>query len=426
MKKSLGKLHFIGIGGSGISGVAILSKRMGYKVTGCDKESSTAYLKNIYKGHSVSHLKGIDLAIATPAVFYRKPQIKEVAVAIKENKLITWEEFLGKHLAIGKQVICVAGTHGKSTTTAMVGKLLIDAGLDPTVVVGARIPEWKGNSRFGKGKYFVIEADEFNNNFLNYNPEYIILNNVEFDHPDFFKSEADVFDSFQKFTRRLVGKKTLIANWDNVGVRKLLSNKAGVLKVRPSKEKIKLNLKVPGEYNLSNAIMAYALGKKLGIKVKQIKKSLEGFNGIGRRSEKIADKNGVVVYDDYAHHPTAIEVTLEGIRNRYPTARIWAINEPHSFKRTKALLKHYKGVFKSADKVIIGPIFKARDSKDFGMTPELVARTTGHINAVGIKTFSKILPIIKKEVKRGDVIVVMGAGKSYVWAKTIANEISKK
>ena len=184
------KLHFVGIGGSGISGVANLAEKFGYKVTGCDLETG---------GHSVDHIKGVDLVIVSPAVFYQNNNHPEILEAKKQKKLMTWEEFLGKVLLKDKKLICVAGTHGKSTTTAMVGKLLIDNGFDPVVVVGAKVPEWNSNSRFGKGEYAVVEADEFNNNFLFYKPEIAIINNIEFDHPDFFKNENEVRASFHKF-----------------------------------------------------------------------------------------------------------------------------------------------------------------------------------------------------------------------------------
>lgn len=394
------KLHFMGIGGSGISGVARLATEFGYTVTGCDLEGSTAYSKNISIGHSASHVKDADLIIISPAVLYQKNDNPEVLEAKKENKLITWQEFLGKTLLKDKKVIAVAGTHGKSTTTAMVGKMLIDNGFDPVVMVGAFVPEWNGNSRFGKGEYAVIEADEFNNNFLNYNPDIAIINNIEFDHPDFFEDEGQVKESFQKFIANLKGEKTLITQTDSL-------NK-------------KFNLKILGKHNQENANMVYILGKKLGIKEEGVVNSIESFNGIGRRLELIADRGGIKVYDDYAHHPTAIRATLEAVRGEYPKAKILVIDEPHGYKRTKALLKNYKGVFDAVDKVIIGPIFQARDEVDKSITPSLVAKTSDHKDAIGLDSFEKIIANCKLIIGNYNVIVVMGAGKSYLWAREIA------
>ena len=399
----LKKIHMMGIGGSGMSAIALLASKMGYEVTGCDLEEQTAYAKNFFKGHDPNHLEGIDFLIVSPAIYYQNKENPELVEAEKRKIVMTWQEFLGKYLTEGKKVICIAGTHGKSTTTAMVGKLLVDAGLDPSVVVGAKIPEWEANARFGKGEYFVIEADEFNNNFLNYHPDIIVINNIEFDHPDFFKNEEEVREAFRKFVNNLKGEKILITEKDNPGE--------------------KFNLKIFGEHNQKNANLVYVLGKKLGIAEETIVKSLESFSGIGRRMELIADRGGVKIFDDYAHHPTAIKTTIEGLRKEFPESRIWVIDEPHGFARTHTLLPKYDGVFNAADKIIVGPIFKARDSETFGITPEDVARATGNKNAIGINSFEKIKKMLLEEVKSGDIILVMGAGKSYLWAREIAELI---
>lgn len=416
------KIHFMGIGGSGVSGVAFLAEKMGYEVTGCDLETG---------GHDVNHLKNTDLLVVTPAVFYQSAKHPELVEAQKRGIVITWQEFLGKYLQKDKKVICVAGTHGKSTTTAMAGKLLEDAGFDPLVTLGANYKDWKGGSRFGKGDYFVTEADEFFDNFLNYNPEIIILNNIEFDHPDYFKSENQVFESFKKFVEKMVGKRVLICNSDSKGVQKLLGRidktRLKIVKYSLEDKDINLKLKVLGKHNISNALGAAALGKYLGIKDEVIKKSLESFGGIGRRLELISEENGmnpdligVKIYDDYAHHPTAIKATLSALRDHYPKSRIWAIVEPHGFARTHALLPLYKNVFKDADKVIIGPVFKARDKETFGITPSLVAKKSNHPNALGVNSFDQIVKIMGEETKKGDVILVMGAGKSHLWAREIS------
>lgn len=397
------KIHMMGIGGSGISGVAILAEKMGFEVSGCDLEKNTAYTKNILQGHDVSHIKDVDLLIVVPAVYYQNAKNSELLEGEKRKIVMTWQEFLGEVLLKDKKLICIAGTHGKSTTTAMAGKLLIDNGFDPIVVLGANVPGWGGGARFGRGEYAVVEADEFNNNFLYYHPEIIIINNIEFDHPDFFKNEKEVNESFSKFAGNLVGRKLLITEKDSLGR--------------------KFNLKIFGEHNQKNANMVFLLGKALGIPEEKIVKSIEGFKGIARRMELITDANGVKVYDDYAHHPTAIEATLKGLREKYPKSKILVIDEPHGYKRTKALLESYKGVFDSADKVIIGPIFQARDEIDESITPQLVAKTTNNPNAQGLNSLEEIIENLKFKIKNYDVIVVMGAGKSYLWAREIAKLI---
>lgn len=392
-------MHFMGIGGSGMAGVAMIASKMGYKVTGCDLESATAYSKDIFKGHDKSHLKDIDLLVVSPAVFYQNSKNPELIEGKRRGIAVTWQEFLGRTLLKNKKVIAIAGTHGKSTTTAMTAKILIDNGMDPIVVVGARVPEWNGNSRFGGGQYAVVEADEFNDNFLNYSPEIAVINNIEFDHPDYFKNESQVKKSFGKFRKRLVGAKILITQEDSLGK--------------------KFNLKVWGEHNQKNANMAFLIGKKLGISDEKIISSIEKFKGIGRRMELIAKRRGVEIYDDYAHHPTAIKTTLEGVRKKYSKAKILVIVEPHGYRRTKALLAGYKGVFDSADKVFIGPIFQARDKIDSSITPQKVAEVSDHKDISAFDSFEELFVNCKLKIVNYDVVVIMGAGKSYLWARKI-------
>lgn len=382
----------MGIGGSGMAGVSYLASKMGYEVTGCDLETS---------GHDPIHLKNIDLLVVTPAVYFQKIKDPELVEGERRKIVLTWQEFLGRYLHKGKKVICIAGTHGKSTTTAMVGKLLEDANLDPLVNLGANFKAWNGGARYGKGDYFVTEADEFFDNFLNYRPEIIILNQVEFDHPDYFKNEEQMQESYKKFVGNLTGKKILITQEKSLHK--------------------KFNLKVFGKHNQQNANMAYLLGKKLGIKEEIIIKSLESFPGIGRRMELISEANGVKVYDDYAHHPTAIKLTLDGLREKYPKERILAIIELHGYKRTKALLPKYKAVFDSVDGVIIGPIFKARDEIDKTITVENIAKISGHSNIQTFNSIKKLIENCKLLIVNYDIIVVMGAGKSYLWARQICN-----
>lgn len=427
VRRSLTHTHFMGIGGSGISGVAKLASKMGYRISGCDLEASTAYAKNIYQGHSASHLKDVDLVVASPAVFYQSSKTAEFTEAKSKNILITWQEFVGRFLQKNKKVICIAGTHGKSTTTAMAGKLLEDAGLDPTVVLGANFQNWKGNSRYGRGDYFVIEADEFYDNFLNYHPMITIINNIEFDHPDYFKSEDKVFESFKKFISNLVGAKVLIVNVDSPGAEKLLGmiNKSGlkIIDYSMKGKNMDLQLKVLGKHNIANALGVVALGRYLGIGDHTIKASLESFSGVERRLELIGSNNGIMVYDDYAHHPTEIAATLEGLRQKYSQKHIWAVVEAHGYARTHALLGSYKGVFKDADRVVIGPIFKARDTSTFGVNEKTLANAAKHKDIKNFGDTKEMFSYLRDNLKKDDIVLVMGAGKSYLWAREIANLI---
>jgi UDP-N-acetylmuramate--alanine ligase len=208
MVEKIKKIHFMGIGGSAVAGVAILAKKFGFEVSGCDLEQTTVYSTTLgnyniptFWGHNTQHLQGVDLLIVSPAVLYADPLPEEVVEAKEKGILITWQEFVGQYLQKDKIVLAIAGTHGKSTTTALLGLLLEGSNLDPIVEVGAIIPQWQSTMRFGNSDYFVCEADEFNNNFLNYSPGLIIINNLEMDHPEFFKDFVDFKESFKKYCK---------------------------------------------------------------------------------------------------------------------------------------------------------------------------------------------------------------------------------
>jgi len=463
------RIHFVGIGGSGISGIAVFAKRLGFQVSGCDLEEKTAYLEKVKEAHitverdhNKNHVINADLVVVSPAILYVNGDHPEVVEAKRQQKLITWEKFLGDYLQKEKNVIGVSGTHGKSTTTAMLGRILEDGGMDPSVVIGATVKEWDANFRVGEGNILVIESDEFNDNFLNYNPNSIILNNAEMDHADFFEDQDAVFNSFSKFLLKLSGEKLLIINQDSEGVRQILNllprqtlnefqiwgytltnsprvKIANSVKIEILKSdklgtsfrlfssnlrfKFTFRLTIPGRFNVSNATGAIIVAKIYGISDGVIRNTLKSFRGVGRRLEFIGTRRGVSVYDDYAHHPTAVKATLGAIRQKYPTSRIWAIDEPHSYSRTKALMQEYKNVFDEADRVIITPIYKARDNDTLGIREIDLVAAIKHSSVSYIDSFSKVVDTISRQAKRGDVILVMGAGKSYQLSRDILHNL---
>lgn len=413
------RIHMMGVLGSGMSGVASLASQMGYEVSGCDLKTS---------GHDPKHLDGVDLLVVSPAILYNQNPDPELVLGKTKNIVTTWEEFLGTTLSKGKKIIAVAGTHGKSTTTGMVSSLLVDNGFDPLVMVGANVKSLGANYRFGHGDYFVIEADEFNDNFLHYHPDIIILNNIEFDHPDYFDSEKQLFESFQKFINNLIGDKTLIVNWDNEGVRSLIdgmdTSSIKLIKYSRDETDIDFKLNVMGDHNITNALGVVELGKFLNIPGKEVVKSLESFSGISRRMDLIYDSNDIKIYDDYAHHPTAIKTTLIGLRNEYPNAKIMVVVEPHGYKRTKTLLNFYEGIFKSVDKVVIGPIFKARDEFDENINIEMIAKSSKHNNIETFEDSDKLIQGCKYELEKYDIVIFMGAGNSNKWALELLKQIN--
>lgn len=461
-------IHFMGIGGSGVSAVALLAKEHGFEISGCDLDLGSSYLDKvkksnikIYPGHSQNHIEGADLIVISPAVEYQNKDHPEYQKAKKLGKLMTWQKFLGEFVLKGKKVVAVSGTHGKGTVTAMISLIFEKAGMDPSALVGAKVKAWDSNFRLGKSNLFILESDEFNDNFLNYQPSFVVVNNIEFDHPDYFFSEDKVIESFAKFVKKLKRGGRLVVNQDSSSIRKLFKRLGDftknldvygytfenrpLLEVRNS-AKIKvlsddslgtsftitiksldyhnsIRCDIPGRHNVANAAAAVVVAKLFDVDDEAISTALSNFKGLARRLDLIGEKKGVVVYDDYAHHPTEIAATLSALRQKYPKERIWAIVEPHSYSRTKALLPNYKGVFKDADKVIVGPIFKARDKEKFGVGSYSIVKVSDHDDIKFIPTEMQIAYKLKKEVKKKDVVVVMGAGKSFRWAREILKRL---
>lgn len=435
----------MGIAGSGISAAAAIARKMGFKVSGCDLNDSpyAGELKKmgivVEKGHDEKHLDDVDILAISPAVLWQNGKHAEYSSAKEKGIVMTWQELMGKTLQKEKYVVAVAGTHGKSTTTAMIGKILTDARLDPTCEVGAFIPEWGTNYRIGNSKYFVCEADEFNDNFLNYEPDVAIITSLEFDHPEYFKTFPKMVNTFKKFIKKVKNGGTIILG---------LGQGAEILAPFVNKEKVRLKtysidrpadfvafpirrennrtifsiqnqrtgefvLKVPGFHNVKNALAAVVATKALGVEEKYIKGSLSSFGGAGRRFELMGEKNGVKIFNDYAHHPTAVEATLEAAREKFPKERIWAVFQPHTYSRTKALLKEFSKCFSLADKVIITEIFASREQGK----PTITTREfTGYINHDSVMYLSakeEVADYLLKNTLSGDIVINMGAGDNY-------------
>jgi UDP-N-acetylmuramate--L-alanine ligase/UDP-N-acetylenolpyruvoylglucosamine reductase len=331
-------------------------------------------------------------------------------------------------------VIAIAGAHGKSTTTALAGLVLEAAGLDPTVIVGALVPKWQASARFGRSRYFVIEADEYNLNFLNYSPSIIILNNIEFDHPEYFENFEEFKTAFKKFIKGLVGVKILIANKNDKGVMKVVREmrESGEMKgveVRfySNEKRVKnksnnFTLKLWGEHNRSNALGVIELAKFLKIKKEIWGKVFASFEGLGRRMELVGEIGKIKVFDDYAVHPTAITATLTALKQKCPRAKIWAIFEPHQYSRLQLFIKNFARSLSKADRVIVTKAYAGRE-KNLERVKE-----TDLVELIGSKArfvgdFERIAEMVKEEVWGGGVVVVFGAGESYQIPRLIEEKI---
>lgn len=414
------KVHFLGIGGSGASAVAAIARAQGFEVIGCDLEPQNEFTTNfqpdqLLKGHSALHLRGmnVDILAVTPAIFSLDPKNEELLEAKKRKiPILTWQEFMGKYLEKDKFVIAISGTHGKSTTTAMIALILEDAGLDPTVELGAIVPRWGKNYRVGKSKYFITEADEFNDNFLFSIPNIAVVTNIEMDHPEYFQDFEAVKESFQKFL--VSTKEAIVANISDPGVAsvlKILMKETGVKCFDYNKNEINLNLQIPGEFNKQNAKAAFQVGLLLGLTPIQIIKSLSDFTGIGRRFESIGNLKGAAVYSDFGHHPTEIKTAMEAALEKFPKTHIWLIFEPHMFSRTKALFDDFVKVFQNLPvfQTLIMDIYPSREVDTGLVSSEELVMTIDKSNVDYVKK-EDLEKILKSEVRPEDVIFFMGAG----------------
>lgn len=396
------RVHFMGISGSGMSVVSEIARAQGYEVTGCDLKTG---------GHDVAHLKDIDILAVTPAVYFQSAQHPELVEGQKKGIAMTWQEFMGKYLHKNKFVICIAGTHGKSTTTAMTGKVLTEAGLDPTVELGA------SGHRIGKGKYFVSEADEYYGNFLHYHPDIVILNNIELDHPEYFKTIDSLVAMYQKFIDQIKPGGILIYNTDSPLIHKL-NLPQNSIHYSISEFPKNLNLKIPGDHNKANAMGVIKLAEILKI---DYKKALGEFEGIDRRLQELGTKRDITILDDYANHPTAFKANIDAVISKYPNKQIWVVIEPHTFSRLRAVLPELAPALKDADHVIISKIFASREQDPGDFTGANIAKSVP--NSLYIPEFEQIIEHLKLKTKKGDIILVMGSGNSDKLAREILQQL---
>jgi len=407
------KIHFIGIGGIGVSALAQYYLAKGHEISGSDLVASeiTDFLKEkgieVIIGNSAENIKqDFDLVIYSPAVKPDNPELLQATNYKLQTK--SYPEALGE-LTKEYYTIAVAGAHGKSTTTAMIGLVLAKAGLDPTVIVGTKVKEFgDSNFRAGNSKYLVIEACEYDSSFLHYLPKIIVVTNIDKEHLDYFKTFANVKKVFKDFMAKLPSDGFLVFN---------------KTKKYPLKDikKIKSILKVPGMHNVFNALDALQVARILKIKEEIIFSALSEFAGTWRRFEikqgRTGEKN-IIVISDYAHHPNEIKATLKTAREKYPNKIIWCIFQPHQRQRTFYLFNDFVKVFKNAkiDNIIITDIYDVagRETKKISeeVSSEKLVKKIGKKNVIYLP-MDNLEKFIKKNIKQDDVLIIMGAGDIY-------------
>ncbi len=438
-------IYFIGIGGIGVSALAQYYLLKGHKVIGSDLVCSEITENLNKKGikifigrHKKENLpKSLDKVIYSPAIEQNNSELKAACKIQKNNpkiKILSYPQALGE-LTKKYFTIAVSGTHGKSTTSAMLALLLIKAKKDPTVIIGTKIKHLNhGNCRVGKSKYLIIEADEYMASFLNYWPRLIILTGVEADHLDYYKNLNNIIKTFKQYISHLPPNGYLVANANDKNIKKIITAcKARVISYQISKslivQKIRKNLKVSGDHNLSNALAALTAARILKISDKVSLEALSEYKGSWRRfEEKKANIKGkkIIIISDYAHHPTEIKVTLKTAREKYPDKRICCIYQPHQYQRTYCLFNQFVETFKKTviDKIIITDIFDVagREEKNIKkkVNSQKLVKTINKKNIIYLKN-KQILAYLKKNITDFDILIIMGAGDIYKIEREVLN-----
>jgi len=435
------KVHFIGIGGSGISAIARLLVEDGWPVSGSDRTLSplAAELMKlgipVAIGHAAENIQGAELVVRSSAVPDSNPEVQAALAA--GIPVLKRADFLGR-LMQGKLGIAVAGTNGKTTTTAMIAWMLTRLNLDPSYIIGGVSRNLSNNAHAGHGDAFVIEADEYDRMFLGLNPRLAVVTFVEHDHPDCFPTMADYRIAFADFIDRLQPGGTLLACADNFEAAALVSKVPEnctartyglncpadycALEIHPnhlgsfsfeawrSGQKLaSLDLQVPGLHNASNALAALAAAHILNLPLEQAAAALGEFSGTGRRFELIGEPHGIAIIDDYAHNPTKIRATLAAARARYPGRRIWAVWQPHTYSRTRTLQAEFLNAFKDADRVLVTEIYAAREASEGYSAAQIVARLS-HPAALFLPTLAETEQYLIQHLQPGDVLLVLSAG----------------
>lgn len=448
-------IHFIGIGGISMSGLAEILLGEDFPISGSDSKSSelTQHLEEkgakIYIGQRASNITDdIDLVVYTAAIHDDNPEF--ACAKAKGLPMITRAELLGQIMKNYQLPIAVAGTHGKTTTTSMISHVLLEADADPTISVGGILPAIHGNIRVGNSETFITEACEYTNSFLSFFPKISIILNIDADHLDFFKDLEDIRHSFRLFTEKLPADGTLIINGDIPNVEEITKNlPCEVITYGLEKDAEytaanitfdetahasfdclhhgqcigRFSLAVPGLHNVSNALSAIALGVKTGIDLDTVRRGILHFGGTDRRFQYKGKVAGVTIIDDYAHHPTEIAATLKTAAN-YPHKTTWCVFQPHTYTRTKALMDEFADVLATAERVILADIYAARETDNLGISSSDLC---DKINERGGKayyfpTFDEIEAFLLENCINGDVLITMGAGDVYKIGESILGQ----
>jgi len=445
MFRSIKKIHFVGIGGIGMSGIAEILLDQAFSITGSDRQLSdvTEHLRDlgavIYEGHSASNVEpDVDVLVYSSAVPPDNPELVEARC--RKIPVIRRAEMLAEVMRL-KYGIGIAGTHGKTTTTSMVSLVLMEGGLDPTAIVGGKLSGLGGtNARLGHGEFIVVEADEYDRSFLSITPTIAVLTTLDADHLDCYRDIEDIKSAFITFANKVPFYGFIILCLDEaalqdimpkVSERKIVTyglnaqadlqaldithsentstftvmSRGGVLG--------EIRLQVPGTHNVQNALAAIGVGLELGIPFEKIKAGMERFTGVYRRWEVKADVAGIMVVDDYAHHPTEIKASLEGAKSGWRKRRVICAFQPHLYSRTRDFYEEFGRAFFNADVVIVTDVYPAREEPIQGVTGELIvnaAKMFGHKDVRYVPDKKDVPDVLLSLARPGDIVITVGAG----------------
>jgi len=438
-------IHFVGIGGIGMSGIAELLLNLGYTISGSDLKLShiTQRLESkgatIFQGHAKENIQQVNVVVTSSAIASKNPEVvraREMGLPI-----IPRAEMLAELMRI-KYSIAVSGAHGKTSTTAMISQILNTAGLDPTVIIGGLLQGLDTNALHGSGEFIVAEADESDGSFLKYAPAIAAVTNIDLEHLDFYTGIEDIKDKFVQFINSVPFYGLAILCLDNEHIQDILprikvrhttfgltaqsdlqarnirfeNGQSQFSVTRKDEELGEICLNIPGQHNILNAMAAIATGLELNIPFDTIKKALEEIKGVKRRLEIKGNKKGITVMDDYGHHPTEIMATLTAMRESYPNNRLIVLFQPHRYTRTQGLFHEFTRAFYQSDILIVLPIYAASEAPIPGVDSKLLVegiQAHGHKEAVFAPDFTQALSMVTHKAREGDMILTLGAGDIY-------------
>jgi len=444
-------IHMVGIGGIGMSGMAEILLQKGYTVSGSDAKMGETIERlqqlgaNIAIGHDEQNIEGCDVVVYTSAV--QADENIETKAALEQGiPVIKRAEMLAELMRM-KYGIGVAGTHGKTTTTTMIGHVIQDGSFDPTIMVGGKVHSFsKTNAVVGKGDIIVVEADEFDRTFLRLTPSLGVITNIEAEHLDIYDSLEDVKNAFVEFANKVPFYGAVALCLDDPNVRSIIPEierrtitygltpqaqiravdieidhfNSSFVVINDGKKLGEITLKAPGEHNVKNALAAVAVGLELDINFEQITSGLERFQGVFRRFQLKTDTDGVMVIDDYAHHPTEVQATLSAAREGWKDRRIVAVFQPHLYSRTQELYEEFGLSFFDAEVAVITDVYPSREEPIEGVTGKLIAdaaKEYGHRKVHYVEDKSALPEQLKEIIEPGDVVITMGAGDIYKYGE---------